>query len=225
MDESPYHIASAALSACWARFMNRESTQSERLNLILSIAEKLSAEEFRDPNPIRKSPEPRRVMTIFDRIGAEPHGSGSPRSYFPLEPLSASKSAIFPVPEASSEKDAAARQRLIAEVDAAVQNSQNDDDSFTETILAALRQNAWCLPAPGHPEPRDVSLYDHARITAAIAVCLAALDDAELKGLDAALTADVAPDLPLLSEPAGLLVGGDVSGIHKVLKRKCPCGH
>lgn len=223
MGESPYRIASAALSACWNRFTNREDLPPARLRLILSVAEKLSAGEIQISGSDQIAGTETRVMTVFDRIGADRRNSGSAH-YLPLKPLSASGAAIFPVPEPLSDDDAAL-QRIISEIDAAFQRAnQDDEETYVEAALSALHQNAWCVPAPGYQRPCEVSLYDHARITAAIAVCLAALDEAKLNAAEAALTTlfragnrAKAEPRDILCEPAALLIGGDVSGIQSFI--------
>lgn len=65
--------------------------------------------------------------------------------------------------------------------------------AWLEAVMDLLMRYGWCIPAPCYGDDSDVNLYDHARITAALAVCLASGGD-----------------------PAGevaLLVGGDLSGV------------
>ena len=69
---------------------------------------------------------------------------------------------------------------------------------FTETLLNLLMKYTWCLPADHNNQ--DVPLYDHAKITAAISVCLY---DVHVSGEN--------PAAPFL------LVGGDISGIQKYI--------
>lgn len=58
--------------------------------------------------------------------------------------------------------------------------------------LSLLQRYCWAVPAPvADGQPRDVSLYDYTRVSAALAVCMTGAED---------------------EEPA-LLVGGDVSGV------------
>ena len=141
--------------------------------------------------------------------------------YLPLESLSASEAAVF-----SSEASASGRSEFEpgAVAGAFQRSDQDDDETYLEKILSTLRQHAWCLPSEYYAWPSDVSLYDHARITAAIAACLNEVEPAKLKDIDAALTQDFhAPDQltnaqrQLLSEPVGLLIGGDISGIQRFI--------
>lgn len=68
-------------------------------------------------------------------------------------------------------------------------------EAFVEGLLAILLRHCWCVPASTIDEP-DVSLYDHALTTTALACALQAGGETRLAG-----------------QPALALVGGDVSGI------------
>ncbi|MBV7331746.1 hypothetical protein KFU94_26660 [Chloroflexi bacterium TSY] len=61
-------------------------------------------------------------------------------------------------------------------------------------LHALLQRYTWAMPAP---DANDVSLFDYARVCAAVAVCLSASENR--------------------SEPPVLLVGGDVSGVQEWL--------
>lgn len=220
MNKFPFKIESEALSACCRMFAQQLPSQSEAFAEILSIAEKLSAGESAGLGPNQKAKQAARVVTIFDRIGAGRKKSSADR-FLPLESLSASEAAVFPSEVTSSGRGEVGSSAITG----AFQRSDLDDDeTYLEKILSALRQHAWGVPSEYHAWPADVSLYDHARIMAAIAACLTEVDPAKLKEIDAALAQGFhAPGKltetqeQLLSEPVGLLIGGDISGIQRFI--------
>ncbi len=79
-------------------------------------------------------------------------------------------------------------------------------------LMALLRAYAWCVPAATWRSEPDVSLYDHLRVTAALAVCVGEQDDATLARWEEQTGRGQFPD-----EPVALLVGGDLSGIQHFL--------
>lgn len=52
--------------------------------------------------------------------------------------------------------------------------SITDPNLYLETILALLQEHTWCVPSTADEAGPDISLFDHLRVTAAIAACLAA---------------------------------------------------
>jgi len=85
-------------------------------------------------------------------------------------------------------------------------------DTYYSTLLALFQKYLWCVPSatPWQKEEQDrpyrawpdVSLYDHNRLTSAIAACLA-----------------YDKTLPKGNEPVALLARGDVSGIQSFIYR------
>lgn len=223
MDESAFRTAVEVLTVCWSRFAQNEAPPSEHSSFILSIAEKLSAGELKASESDPKKSAPNRVVTIFDRISRGQEKVAVP-SYLPLQPLSSAENSIFPSDRMAAKDDTAAVQQLKAKINAAFQDPEQDFATYLEQVLSALRQNAWCLPAPGYSQPCDVSFYDHVRISAAIAVCLAELSEEKLQEIDAALKSSSGgrerstnQQNEALSTPVGILIGGDVSGIQSFI--------
>jgi CRISPR-associated protein Csm1 len=154
----------------------------------------------------------------------EPTGSADAR-FVPLKPLGDyGEPTLFPK-MAMSASDLAIAMR-------ATWKGFTDDhgalpaaslEGYLDSLAAALQKHAWCVPAipvgtrTGARDDRergsnDVSVSDHARVTAAIAVAL--------RTEDAAGTIDLAA----LAEGGGLdptpclaLIGGDVSGVQRYL--------
>ena len=81
------------------------------------------------------------------------------------------------------------------------------------SLLALICKYLWCIPAEAEDQPlNDVSLYDHAKVAAAIASCLAAgLDDADLGDLESQRDG--------WDKPIALMVRGDFSGIQNFIYR------
>jgi CRISPR-associated protein Csm1 len=83
-----------------------------------------------------------------------------------------------------------------------------DAAAYLAGLLKLMQQYTWCIPSAYYKAQPDISLYDHSRMTAALAACLVELAEAEVTAL--------------LQEPAqhrsvALLVGGDISGVQKFI--------
>jgi CRISPR-associated protein Csm1 len=77
--------------------------------------------------------------------------------------------------------------------------------TFSETLLALLRKYTGTIPSSTQHLP-DVSLYDHAKTTAAFASCLYTF-----------ISENNRNDIPGSQEKPFLLIGGDLSGIQKFI--------
>jgi len=96
-------------------------------------------------------------------------------------------------------------------------NKNIEIEAFTDTLLYLLRKYLWCVPASGmKTETHDVSLYDHLKTTAAIAICLydfvinynsEFFRDTKITGLDTFLE----------NESPLLFFCADLSGIQKFI--------
>ena len=145
-------------------------------------AERLAAGA--EPAPAASPPA---LRSIFSELA----GHVGDARYLPAVELDLSAEALYPQP-----LDAVARSfeplqggfRAAAAGLAAAPNAQ----ARLEGLLDALQRYAWCAPAGHYGDASDVSLYDHARITAALAVCLAG---------------GGSPDAQVA------LIGGDLSGV------------
>ena len=106
-----------------------------------------------------------------------------------------------------NEFETACRQRgLSSDADVSLQ-------AWTENLLAVLNEFTWCVPSAFWNNTPDVSLFDHARTTAALAACLAAdeRDEEWCKTAESALRENrAAPEV-------ALLIGGDLSGIQSFI--------
>jgi len=187
---------------------------------VVQVADWLSSGE-RDENA---EGGPARLRSPFSRL----RGHDAP-FYLPLKPLSDCSEHLFPSPcvdekgvpveeyrELWSQFAAQARQTLL-------EGSLHRMDlrTFVETAYFLLQEYAWCVPSAYYNQVPDVSLFDHARATAAIAACLTA-DDREVPWLERLMRAIRSPrddgnDTEALDTPVATLVGGDLTGLQRFL--------
>ena len=137
------------------------------------------------------------VRSIFYSLTADEKQAPEAK-YWPLGELQMEENSLFPekaLPKEQTEDKQAdlwRKLRSAAEKLQPAYTSSDDLSTFIETMLLLLQRYTWSLPnAYGEPLP-DVSLYDHSRLTAALATAM------EDQGEDGKLA---------------LLVGGGISGI------------
>ncbi len=189
---------------------HRPATLGDRA---VQLADHLSAGERSDPTDDLKPQQthPQRLLSVFCLINAD-GGALKARGYWPLAALAMRQDAIFPT-DSSGEANDWQRYRVlwdgfIAQAESLRQAFEKggDLDAYLESVLLLLQRYTWCLPSAYHNTRPDVSLYDHGRMTAALAAVLAdTIQDAETM---AALIAN-----PKVDRPLALLVGGDISGV------------
>ena len=181
---------------------------------VIVLADHLSAgeraEAVDDEQP--RVTHPQQLLSIFCDIRAE--GTRPADQYLPLAELRLSRDSLFPGPSLSG-GDAVWReyQKLWARFAAAVQTvhdahtDRGDLAVYLENLLMVFQRFAWCVPSAYYRSRPDISLYDHSRMTAALAAVLpgAGLADAQLQAL--------ANSPNQANDEVALLVGGDVSGI------------
>jgi CRISPR-associated protein Csm1 len=186
----------------------REPAAEGREVPLMTLAARLAAGEQSGTQEAR----PRQLRSIFSALvlGEQRLEPGAYR-YWPLEPLALEEEVIFPQPPRPEAEVDKAYARLWegfrAEVEtlSRIHSGAEDLPVYLESLLLLLQRYAWCVPSAGAGSLRDVSLYDHGRTAAALAVCLAAQEEPTLEAL---LEAPEASD-----EPVALLVGGDLSGV------------
>ncbi|HEY8477717.1 MAG TPA: type III-A CRISPR-associated protein Cas10/Csm1 [Chloroflexota bacterium] len=187
---------------------------------LVAVADRLAASERTDDDEADQTTtvdRPAQLQAVFSRIaldGAPPPG---PPRYFPLRPLDFTEETLFPV---DRPLDRAQERRAYAGLwDAFVTEArwlpEGDFDAYVESLVHLLWKYTWCVPSAYWKADPDVSLYDHSRLTAAIAACLLAdgTSDAELRTLLRGRHADG----EAWTRPRALLVGGDLSGIQEFL--------
>jgi len=215
-----YHAA--ALAGAYHHIPERSPAQDNRLSKLIALADKLSAGERVDEDFIKKNAQPRQMMTIFDRISLDKvhqEKDAKDRKYLPLRPLSLTEKTLFPIDKQDKDSEGDGYQNLLETLSSAASHDPGDMQSYVENMLSAMQTAAWCVPSAYYYSAPDVSLYDHSRMTAALAACMTERPDSEIDSLlSAAREAFREKGKKALPDtPVALLIGGDISGIQKFI--------
>ena len=159
--------------------------EDKSLSMLVALADKLSAGERADqPKDYPQKHPPQQMVSVFDRIALQ---GGKLREkdfhYLPLKPLSLDRSAIFAKDAEPKDVQGDAYDVLRATLEIAAKTDPGDDESYLENLLGALQKITWSVPSAYYHSLPDVSLYDHSRMTAALAVSLAEKNEAEISAL------------------------------------------
>jgi CRISPR-associated protein Csm1 len=139
---------------------------------------------------------PAQLTSIFCYLEAEgQHVAHDAHRYWPLKPLAMEESVLF----LGEKQDKAGLQTAYGDLwrqfsHAAMDLKQAHEGhpeslpTYVESLLLLLQRYTWCIPSAYS----GVSVYDHSRVTAALATCLGDLPD---------------------GGNIALLVGGDISGV------------
>jgi CRISPR-associated protein Csm1 len=174
-----------------------------RTTKIVALADRLSAAEREEAEKADR----RQLVSILSQVRVGDEGQRPERKFWPLKPLALSEDALFPQDPISQDDEAAGYEALWEGFAETVKALPADDlPTYLASLYDALRRYTWCVPGAYYRAIPDVSLFDHARTTAALAACLADLDEARL---DRLLDREAAAR----EEPLVLLVGGDMSGV------------
>ena len=201
----------------------RKSDQRTRLCQLVQLADHLAAGERETETRPHEEPPQSRLVSIFSRI---PLGwqNGNDLSHYPPEQRYAVQALDWEseslLPQQEPAAVSANPYQSLWEAFQQEWRAFADNRTYTEadlrTILALLEKYTSFIPSatPWEKEDErtvpDVSLYDHLRVTAAIAACL----DKQLLP-DALEQAWQQPEA--YTEPILLLVKGDLSGIQDFL--------
>ncbi len=184
----------------------------------ITLADHLSAGERDDTNgDDQRHTQPRQLRSIFAGLYAD--GATGEDRYWPLRPLSVEQSdgqapAIFPavaLPQADTWaqyetlwRDFCVQwQRLKA-----AHEPNGDLASYVESLLWLMQRFTTAMPSAYYGSVPDISLYDHSRMTGALAAAMSSLEPSIVAGLIADNTRLDKNPTPLV-----MLVGGDLSGI------------
>jgi CRISPR-associated protein Csm1 len=189
--------------------------EDKHLSRLVALADKLSAGERSDPDD-RREKLSMQMVSIYDQISLDGASRQGERHFLPLSALALADRAIFP---SQVDSDPAGSYEFLRDnLRSAAGQQINDLQSYLENMLFALQRYAWSVPSAYYHAVPDISLYDHSRMTAALAACLAERQAGEIERLLEAVTADFQgkaneEQKTLLAEPVALLIGGDLSGI------------
>jgi len=195
---------------------HRPTTQTER---IIQLADWLAAGE-RDDDPEEDLPKAsKQQLTVFSAISLNGQHLGTHRiknAFLPLRPLTMTKEALFPGPALSEEALNKAYRELweaFASAAKALGDAHQGNGNiavYLESLQLIFQHFLWSVPSAYWGRHPDISLYDHSRMTGALAATLAELKSEEV---DALLDADIRTS----SDNVALLIGGDISGVQQFI--------
>lgn len=214
-DTIPEAYRKYALHGVFHHQPEKSKAEDKSLSHIVALADKLSAGERHDQS---EANNPMQLVSIFERVAIGRKRKASGFQYLPLEPLRLDESVIFPTQNMDLSSQKAAYSRLLEGLSNVFKNDPGTLETYLENALEGLRKFAWCVPSSYYYNLPDVSLYDHSRMTAALAACLADWDVDEITRLHDAVKHDFQKqsqpgDEEVLSKEVALLIGGDISGI------------
>jgi len=187
---------------------------------IIALADRLSASERADPTDDTRAAQPKQLLSVLSLVYKNA-SSPSSGAYLPLRPLALEKETLFPKAPVSDTEVYNAYENLwngfLSEARALCKayEHQGAIEGYLESMLWILQRYTWCVPSAYYKARPDVSLYDHSRMTAALAVCLQDGVGTEAEAISQAWQVETpdAAQQDLLSKPVALLVGGDISGV------------
>ncbi len=190
---------------------HRPQTHHDR---VVALADYLSAGERADD----RRDHPKQLQSIFCSItGLKDENykaiSTPAAKYLPLKKLAIEKEVIFPV-DTINDAHGTYKElwdeftREATALKTAFEQNGADQAAYLESLLNLMQQYTWCIPSAYYKAVPDVSLYDHSRMTAALAACLVGLPEDQVQAWR---------DKEATDEPVALLVGGDISGVQKFI--------
>lgn len=204
---------------------NPDRGNADRLRLIqiVQLADKLAAGERAKETREQEDPQRSGLVAIFSRIPLnwqerdKPPSGYPPETRYPVQPLDWRSESLLPQPNPSISADAYQNlwKQFEEEWQQFTKNRTYTSADF-RTIVALLEKYTSFVPSatPWEQEDErtvpDVSLYDHLRVTAAIAACID-------KQLTPNQLEQAWRDPRGYSEPLMALVKGDLSGIQAFL--------
>ncbi len=185
----------------------RHHRPTNHLERVVNLADHLSAGERSDSG----DRQPKLLQSIFCSLDGVHDAQGKPikppqDKYLPLKKLAINAETIFPV----AEKDDShwTYEKLWADflAEAKQLKAAHEPDGngavYLESLLNLMQQYTWSIPSAYYKSVPDISLYNHSRMTAALAACLVEQDPLPTPGSN---------------QPAALLVGGDISGVQSFI--------
>ena len=156
--------------------------------------------------------QPGRLQSIFCSLEIDRQRTAG-LMYWPIAPLALDREKLFPNSLLDKTDEPQKYALLGKEFQAAarrLRDAHNTQDSrlvYLENLLMMMQRYTWCIPSLYHASLPDVSLYDHSRMTAALAAIFSH-PQAPVSALFARPESDL---------PAALLVGGDISGVQEFI--------
>lgn len=174
-----------------------EETELSNYGNLISEANSL-ASGIEDNSEITSKEKTKRLSSIFESIALTETqlNNRSKKYYTPVEPLTLAKQSF---PKSTFDAPPDYKNLWSAFMYEFKNITTSNLKSFTETLLNLLFKYTWCIPS-NTTNYSDVSLYDHSKMTAALAVCLYDNEQESDK-----------------QEDPFLLIGADFSGIQSYI--------
>ncbi len=215
----PQKYKAAALTGGYHHQPERSPAQDQFLSKLVALADKLSAGERSDlPAEVKTKKPPQQLVSIFDRINRSAEKDKPvtiAEHYLPMAPLSLDAVGRYLASDKKPEANVRDQyEDLRQALESAVKQDFQDGETYLEHVLAEMQRLTWCVPSAFYHSIADVSLYDHSRMTAALAVCLAEKPEAEIESLLKAVREAFSDEKKSMPDtPVAMLVGGDISGV------------
>ena len=208
----------------WASKHHIPTKPEERL---IRLADQLSSGEYSSTASSQKEnnreTHPKQLRSIYDSLTIQDEITPEIALY-PLKKLRLKDEVVFPMPEEEkADQVRKAYQQLWRGFTTDVEKLETNQDTptYIENMLELMKQYTWSVPVARGDTVPDISLYDHNRMTAALAVCLDDLPSGKVKAIQTARDTGYLNPKELSSqqekllqeEPVALLVGGDISGV------------
>ena len=178
---------------------------------IIAAADRLSAGERADPAANDRAAQPRQLLSIFCDVESDEQRTAEKR-FWPLEALALRDDVVFPRQALDEQGAWQAYERLWREFtrEAALlrdaHTPEGDLLSYLEGMQLLLLRYTWAMPSAYYKTRPDISLYDHGRMTGALAALLEG-------GAQDGHLAQLVSRPESFQETVALLVGGDLSGV------------
>lgn len=213
----PEAYRKAAYAGAYHHQPEKSPAEDQSLSMLVALADKLSAGERADP--VEEGGQiPQQMVSIFDRLVIGDQSKKEGWHYLPLKLLTLNKHVIFPDKQITKEASKEAYEKLCNSLQYIARTDPGEPEAYLENLLGGMQASTWCVPSAYYHSLPDVSLYDHSRMTAALAACMADLEPAHIQELLAAVRQEFSEkagqaEQKILAEPLVLLIGGDISGV------------
>ena len=193
-------------------------TPHDRLAAAVALADRLSAGERADPlpNEEKRDNHPAQLLSIFSDVRLHAADNEIKQVYWPLRALELSDKSLFPADKNGDPwKEYEQLYNHFAEQASRLRDAFQQGSNlpcYLESLLAEMQTTLWCVPSAYYKTRPDISLYDHSRMTAALAAALydsPTLSDAQLN--------EFAREPEAVDQELVALVGGDLTGVQSFL--------
>lgn len=183
-----------------------------RLDFALALADRLSSGERDSETGDGRDAQPMQLLPIFCSL--EEDGVKAPTAiYLPLKELSIDHETLFPAealpPAAVWKQYDRLWKDFTAEADKLRQSFSDQDahELYLEALLPLWQRFTWSMPSAYYKSRPDISLYDHGRMTGALAAIFASgnWSDAEIQSFS--------KNPEAVEDVLAILVGADLTGV------------